>query len=106
MDVAQTITAILGVGGGGVLIGQFVRWLMKRADGSSSRERIRNTDLTMRRVRAEESAELADRKRRRAMEEIARLRVLAIEHHIDPGPEVDFDKITLSRRGRPTKERK
>lgn len=90
-NAAQLITTLMGVGGAGVIVGQVIRWLMKRADGSSNQQRIKNTGIVMDRVKAIEERDQADAKRLILQEYAARGNRRQIENGMEPEPWPDLE---------------
>lgn len=93
MDSAQILVAVLGAGGGGAAVLALVNGIFKWLNGSSGRERSKNTDLLSQRRKAiedrdkaEKDRDDADRDRRRAYEYAAILRRQLIEAGIQPVP--------------------
>lgn len=91
MDNAQLIATVMASGGGGAIILAIVNFAIKQASGAAGRERVRNTDLVMQRVKAVEErdaanrrANEADRARREALDEAAHYRRQLIAAGLEP----------------------
>ena len=91
MDTPQLIVAILGAGGGGAALLAIVTGIIKWASGTSSRERVRATDLRTQRInavrdrnKAEDDRDESDRRRRYAYEYASALRRQLTEAGIEP----------------------
>lgn len=103
----QIVTFLLGGGAVGAMaaLGRFI-W--KWRTGRIASERDRNTSLVNDRVAAikerrdaEAERDTENREKRRAIEEITRLRVLLLNNGINPGPEPEFERtIQPPKRGR------
>jgi hypothetical protein len=75
VDTAQTIVAILGAGGGGVVLSALVNGFFKQLSGAAGREQAKNTDLSSQRNEAivsknaaEKERDAADKQRRQVEE--------------------------------------
>lgn len=108
--IAQQVVTFL-LGGGALAVGTATgRFIWKWRTGRIASERDRTTSLEndrrnaiAERRDAERERDAADRKRRIALDEIARLRGLLIRNGIDPGEELDL-AITARPPGRASKK--
>lgn len=95
--VQEIVKYLLGGGAAGMLA-MFGRALWKARTGRMQRERAENTSIVNQRIQAIEERDIADDKRRRAMDEVNRLRGILLRNGIDPGEEIDLGVTVTHKR--------